>query len=164
MGFLFGLILTLGVLFGVPLSPGCCFSVLFGCYFFEKFDKNEHLENVHPSRAPGPCCPKGFPRPCSLSVVICVFFDQKPSKTAPLCSAKPVLPNRFSPSALAVRSDLRVFCDFGYWKTCKSRRTASTDGGSLLGNTGLALQRGAHFQDVRVYQIFPTKKNTPKGY
>ena len=35
------------------------------------------------------------------------------------------------------------FEDFGYGKTSKSRRTASTAGGNLLGNTGLALQRGA---------------------
>ena len=38
------------------------------------------------------------------------------------------------------------FEDFGYGKTSKSPRTASTDGGSLLGNTGLALQRGAVFE------------------
>ena len=60
---------------------------------------------------PGPFCSKGFPRLCSLSLVICVLF-----------------------------------CDFGYCNTRKSRRTASTDGGNLLGNTGLALQRGAVFE------------------
>ena len=43
--------------------------------FFKQIDKNEHLENVHPSRAPGPCCPKGFPRLCSHTVVICLSFS-----------------------------------------------------------------------------------------
>ena len=47
---------------------------------------------------------------------------------------------------LAVRGDLRVVCDFGYGKTNKSRRTASTDGGNLLGNTGKPLEKGAVFE------------------
>ena len=33
----------------------------------------------------------------------------KTSKTAPLCSARPVLPKRLPPSVLAVRGDLVVF-------------------------------------------------------
>ncbi len=36
-----------------------------------------------------------------------------------------------------------LFRDFGYGKTRKSRRTTGTDGGSLLGKTGLALETAA---------------------
>ena len=53
---------------------------------------------------------------------------------------------------------IRVFFyDVGYGKTRKSRRTASTDGGSLLGKTGLALQRGAIFEDQNIFQMYDTR-------
>ena len=91
-------------------------------------------QKQHPSAAPGPCCPKGFPRLCSLSLVICVFV-----------------------------------CDFGYGKPRKSRRTASTDGGSLLGKTGLALQMGAILRVLAAAGNLPpqdltlTPKRDPKS-
>ena len=37
------------------------------------------------------------------------------------------------------------FDEFGYGKTSKSRRIASTNGGDLLGNTGKPLETGAIF-------------------
>ena len=70
----------------------------------------------------------------------------KTIKIAPLCSARPVLPKTLPPSVLAVPRDLRVLQYPKSQTTRKSRRTASTDGGSLLGNMGLALQRGAIFE------------------
>ena len=39
-----------------------------------------------------------------------------------------------------------MFDDFGYGKTSKSRSIASTNGGSLLGNTGKPLEMGAVFE------------------
>ena len=45
-----------------------------------------------------------------LALLRGVFFDTLgTSKTASLCSARPMLPNRLPPSVLAVRRDLRVF-------------------------------------------------------
>ncbi len=67
----------------------------------------------------------------------------KDTKIAPLSSARPVLPKRLPPSVLVVPRDLRAYPYPKSRKTRKSRRAASTDGGSLWGKTGLALERGA---------------------
>ena len=60
----------------------------------------------------------------------------KTSKTAPLSSGLPVLPKRLPP----------FFRIQNRQQTRTSPRTASTDGGNLLGNTGKPLERGAIFE------------------
>ena len=43
--------------------------------------ERKQTSKMHPSAAPGPFWPKGFPSLCSLSVVICVFFRIQNRKT-----------------------------------------------------------------------------------
>jgi hypothetical protein len=40
----------------------------------EQTNEQKSFKNCTPSRAPGHFCPNGFPRLCSLSFVICLFF------------------------------------------------------------------------------------------
>ncbi len=64
------------------------------------------------------------------------------SKIAHLSSARPVLPKRLPPYVLAVRLDLRVFLRLWIRRNTQITATTSTNGGSLLGKTSLALERG----------------------
>ena len=56
-----------------PIPPTLC---LHGCIpsVFRSQKQAKITQKQHPSAVPGPCCSKGFPRLCSLSLVICVSF------------------------------------------------------------------------------------------
>jgi hypothetical protein len=89
---------------------------------FATKNKQKSLKNNTPSAASGPFSQTGFPRLCSLYVVICVFFE-----------------------------------DFGYEKTSKSPRQASTDGGGFLDHTGKPLETCA------VFECFCSSLLLPRG-
>ncbi len=98
------------------------------------------LKSARPSYRPRP-----FRRPQRLHCCTTMAGrEKKRQKPYPSAVPGPFWPKGFPPLC-SLSVVICVFCDFGYGQTRKSRRTASTHGGSLLGKTGLALEGGATF-------------------